>query len=108
MTLSEELLADKRRYLVPCVYHFYQRPPVFVRGEGAFLFDAEGRRYLDCYSGVSVVSAGHTNPEIIEPAIEQLRRLQHTTTIYLTEPMLALARRLAGRPVPQLLLRQRQ
>ena len=95
MDLAEQLIADKRRYLVPCVYHFYQRPPVLVRGEGAYLFDSAGRRYLDCYSGVSVVSAGHGNPEIIEPAIEQLRRLQHTTTIYLTEPMLALARRIA-------------
>jgi 4-aminobutyrate aminotransferase/4-aminobutyrate aminotransferase/(S)-3-amino-2-methylpropionate transaminase len=89
--LAQELLAAKKEFLVPCVYHFYQRPPVVVRGEGAYLFDAEGRRYLDCYSGVSVVSAGHSNPEILEAAIDQMRRLQHTTTIYLTEPMLALA-----------------
>ena len=80
---------------MPCVYHFYQRPPVLVRGEGAYLFDAEGRRYLDCFAGVTVMNAGHSNPEIIEPAIEQLRRLQHTTTVYLTEPMLELAARLA-------------
>ena len=102
----------KRDFLVPCVYHFYQRPPVLVRGEGAYLFDAEGRRYLDCFSGVSVVNAGHCNPEIVEAAVEQLRRLQHTTTIYLTEPMLELARAHrradAGRPAAQLLLRQRQ
>ena len=91
-TQSNSLLATKRDFLVPCVYHFYQRPPVLVRGEGAYLFDAEGRRYLDCYSGVTVVNAGHSNPEILEAAIDQLRRLQHTTTIYLTEPMLELAR----------------
>jgi 4-aminobutyrate aminotransferase-like enzyme len=92
MDLTSQLLAKKKDFLVPCVYHFYQRPPVLVRGEGAYLFDAEGRRYLDCYSGVSVVSAGHSNSEIIDVAIDQLRRLQHTTTIYLTEPMLELAR----------------
>jgi 4-aminobutyrate aminotransferase-like enzyme len=95
MGLSQRLLDAKREFLVPCVYHFYQRPPAFVRGEGAFLFDDEGKRYLDCYSGVSVTSAGHSNPEIIEAAIAQLRLLQHTTTIYLAEPMLALARALA-------------
>jgi 4-aminobutyrate aminotransferase/4-aminobutyrate aminotransferase/(S)-3-amino-2-methylpropionate transaminase len=95
MTSTQHLLAAKRDYLVPCVYHFYQRPPVLVRGEGAYLFDAEGRRYLDCYSGVTVVNAGHSNPEILEAAIDQLRRLQHTTTIYLTEPMLELARAVA-------------
>ena len=95
MSLSQHLLAAKRDFLVPCVYHFFQRPPVLVRGEGAYLFDAEGRRYLVCYSGVTVMNAGHSNPEILEAAIDQLRRLQHTTTIYLTEPMLELARAVA-------------
>lgn len=95
MDKTERLLALKRDFLVPCVYHFYQRPPVLVRGEGAYLFDADGRRYLDCFSGVSVVNAGHCNREIVAAAIEQMQRLQHTTTIYLTEPPLELARLLA-------------
>ncbi len=97
MDEAERLLALKRDYLVPCVYHFYRTPPVLVRGAGAYLFDRAGRRYLDCYSGVSVMSAGHSNPEIIEPAIDQLRQLQHTTTIYLSEPMLELARTIAAK-----------
>jgi 4-aminobutyrate aminotransferase/4-aminobutyrate aminotransferase/(S)-3-amino-2-methylpropionate transaminase len=101
MERAQQLLAAKKEFLVPCVYHFYQRPPVLVRGEGAYLFDADGRRFLDCYSGVTVVSAGHSNLEILEAVIDQLRRLQHTTTIYLTEPMLELAQRLAElAPVP--------
>jgi 4-aminobutyrate aminotransferase-like enzyme len=95
MDLRQRLLALKRDFLVPCVYHFYQRPPVFVRGQGAYLFDSDGRAYLDCYSGVTVVNAGHCNHEIVEAAIAQLRQLQHTTTIYLTEPMLQLAHALA-------------
>jgi len=92
MDRAQQLLAKKKDFLVPCVYHFYQRPPVFVRGEGAYLIDTEGRSYLDCYSGVTVVSAGHSNPEILDAAIDQLRKLQHTTSIYLTEPVLELAR----------------
>ncbi len=95
MDRPQRALALKRDFLVPCVYHFYQRPPVLVRGEGAYLYDAEGRAYLDCFSGVSVVNAGHCNAEIVEAAVEQMRRLQHTTTIYLTEPMLELARAIA-------------
>src|SRR6516165_9433120 len=95
MERVQQLLAMKKDFLVPCVYHFYARPPMLVRGEGAYLYDGEGRRYLDCYSGVTVMSAGHSNPEILDAAIAQLRRLQHTTTIYLTEPMLELARRIA-------------
>jgi 4-aminobutyrate aminotransferase/4-aminobutyrate aminotransferase/(S)-3-amino-2-methylpropionate transaminase len=95
MDLPQRLLALKRDFLVPCVYHFYRRPPALVRGDGAYLFDSEGRRYLDGFSGVTVMNAGHGNPEVLDAAIGQLRRLQHTTTIYLTEPMLELARLLA-------------
>ncbi|MCA9310197.1 MAG: aspartate aminotransferase family protein [Phycisphaerales bacterium] len=92
----ETLLELKRRYLIPCVYHFYKDPPQFVSGQGCTLTDHLGREYLDCYSGVTVMSAGHANPDIIEPAIEQLRTLQHTTTIYLTEPILRLAEQIAA------------
>ena len=92
---QQRALALKRDFLVPCVYHFYQRPPVLVRGEGAYLYDTDGRAYLDCFSGVSVVNAGHCNREIVQAAVEQMRRLQHTTTVYLTEPMLDLARAIA-------------
>src|SRR5271168_4282034 len=95
MDLAQQLLASRKDFLVPCVYHFYQRPPVLVKGEGAYLFDAEGRRYLDCFSGVSVMNAGHSNPDILEAAIAQLRCLQHTTTVYLTERMLELAQAIA-------------
>jgi 4-aminobutyrate aminotransferase/4-aminobutyrate aminotransferase/(S)-3-amino-2-methylpropionate transaminase len=95
MDQQQRLLALKRDFLVPCVYHFYRNPPVLVRGEGAYLFDAGGRKYLDCFSGVSVVNAGHCNPEIVKAAVAQMQQLQHTTTVYLTEPMLQLARVLA-------------
>lgn len=90
-----ELLRLKSEYLMPCVYHFYADPPQIVAGHGCTLIDHTGREYLDCYAGVTVMSAGHGNPAIIEPAIEQLRTLQHTTTIYLTEPILRLAEKLA-------------
>lgn len=91
----EELLRLKREYLLPCVYHFYRNPPQIVAGDGCYLIDHVGRRYLDCYSGVTVTSAGHGNTEILEPVIRQLRQLQHTTSIYLTEPVLRLAEKLA-------------
>lgn len=96
MAVGPEALLDlKKTYLVPCVYHFYRDPPEIVAAEGVYLIDHTGRRYLDCYSGVTVMNAGHCNPAIIEPAIEQIRTLQHTTTIYLTEPILRLAEKLA-------------
>jgi 4-aminobutyrate aminotransferase-like enzyme len=102
MSTTDRLLATKRDFLVPCVYHFYQRPPVLVRGAGAYLYDAEGKRYLDCFAGVTVMNAGHSNPAIIEPAIEQLRTLAHTTSVYLTQPVLELARAIAELAPPGL------
>lgn len=93
---AESLLALKAEYLIPCVYHFYKRPPVIVAGDGVWLIGMDGRRYLDCYSGVTVMSAGHSHPAILEVVRHQLDRLQHTTTIYLTEPMYHLAERIAA------------
>ena len=58
----ERLLAAKQDFLVPCVYHFYQCPPVLVRGEGAYLYDREGRSYLDFLSGYSVYNIGRNHP----------------------------------------------
>jgi 4-aminobutyrate aminotransferase/4-aminobutyrate aminotransferase/(S)-3-amino-2-methylpropionate transaminase len=93
---AARLLELKQEFLIPCVNHFYRNPPVLVRGEMQYLVDTEGRRYLDCYSGVTVMNCGHCNPAITEPVIEQIRALQHTTSIYLTSPMLELAHELIG------------
>jgi 4-aminobutyrate aminotransferase-like enzyme len=95
-TLLQTLLNLKRDYLMPCVFHFFRRPMVLVRGEGTRLFDSAGKSYLDCYSGVGVSSCGHSEPSILARTIEQLGKLVHTTTIYLTEPMLRLAADLAN------------
>ncbi|MFQ5862444.1 MAG: aspartate aminotransferase family protein [Candidatus Brocadiales bacterium] len=91
----EEIVRKKERYLIPCVYHFYKRPMQIVRGEMQYLYDHAGRRYLDFYAGVSVTNTGHCNPEITEKVVKQLRTLQHTTSIYLTQPVVDLAERLA-------------
>lgn len=93
---TQKMLALKEKYLIPCVFHFYDEPMVLERGEGCYLFDVEGNRYLDCYSGVGVTNCGHANPKIIKDTLAQVERLQHTTTIYLTEPMLRLAEALAN------------
>ncbi|PKL08898.1 MAG: aspartate aminotransferase family protein [Spirochaetae bacterium HGW-Spirochaetae-7] len=92
----DELLAGKARWLVPCSKHFYERPPHFVRGLMQYLWDSEGKRYLDFFSGVSVNSCGHCNPAIVEAAAAQMARLQHLSSIYLTAPAMELAERLAA------------
>lgn len=91
----EGVLAKKQEYFVPCVNHFYQEPPEFVAGKMQYLFDSTGKKYLDFFAGVSVMNCGHSNPAIIEPMITQLQQLQHVCNIYLTEPGVKLAEKLA-------------
>lgn len=90
------ILDKKKRYMIPCTYHFYRDPPQIVRGQGVHIYDSSGKRYLDLYSGVSVHALGHCHPELVEAICEQVRTLQHATTIYLTEPIVNLAEHLAA------------
>lgn len=91
----QTIIEKKKQYLLPCSYHFYQDPPQLVRGSMQHLYDHTGKEYLDCFAGVSVMNCGHSNPEILQATIKQMETLQHTTTIYLTEPIVALGERLA-------------
>jgi len=90
----EAILKKKKEYLIPCLYHFYKNPMQIVRGEMQYLYDHKGKKYLDLYGGVSVMNAGHCNPEIVEKICAQTNTLQHTTTIYLTQPIADLAEKL--------------
>jgi predicted acetylornithine/succinylornithine family transaminase len=76
----------------------YARQDVtFVSGEGAWLVDAKGRRYLDFVAGIAVVGLGHLHPEPLAAARAQLDRLWHVSNLYWTEPMTELAERLSER-----------
>ncbi len=79
------------------VMQTYARMPVeFVRGEGARVWDSEGKEYLDFLAGISVCSVGHCHPAVVEAVREQVGTLTHTSNLYLTEGGVQLAQRLAG------------
>ena len=90
------VLDKKKKFIMPCLGHFYSDPPEFVRGQMQYLFDAAGKKYLDLYAGVSVINCGHCNPAITEKIIAQIQRLQHVCNIYLTENFVNLAEKLAA------------
>jgi acetylornithine/N-succinyldiaminopimelate aminotransferase len=76
----------------------YARQDVtFVRGDGSWLEDAEGRRYLDFVAGIAVAGLGHCHAGAVAAAEAQLAKLWHASNLYWTEPMLALAQRLSER-----------
>lgn len=75
----------------------YKRATVdFVRGEGEFLYDAVGRRYIDLLSGIAVVSVGHANPRVANAISQQANKLVHVSNLFGTLPMRRLAERLHG------------
>jgi predicted acetylornithine/succinylornithine family transaminase len=73
----------------------YARPEmVFTHGEGVYLFDSDGNRYMDMVSGLSVMSLGHSDPEWVQAICDQAGKLTHITNLYHTEPHIELAKRL--------------
>jgi predicted acetylornithine/succinylornithine family transaminase len=74
----------------------YARAPVeFVRGEGARLWDSEGKAYLDFFAGLSVHNAGHCHPRIVAAIRDQAERLAGVSNLYYTEPGMRLCGRLS-------------
>ena len=86
-----ELQALEGRY----VMQTYKRAPVeFVRGDGARLWDGDGKEYLDFLTGISVCSVGHCHPAVVEAVREQAERLMHVSNLFYSEPAVRLAERL--------------
>ena len=66
-----------------------------VEGKMQYLFDENGRRYLDAFGSIVTVSYGHYYPDIVDAIVKQTRLLQHTTTIYLHHAITEFAEALA-------------
>lgn len=92
-TPIKDLLSRRTRLLGPNMSTFYEEPLHIVRGEGVWLFDADGRKYLDCYNNVPHV--GHCHPKVVDAICKQAGTL-NTHTRYLHEGILNYAERLTG------------
>ncbi|MGI4857521.1 MAG: aspartate aminotransferase family protein [Janthinobacterium lividum] len=90
---DETLIARRARLLGPAYRLFYETPLHIVRGEGAWLYDADGRRYLDAYNNVAAV--GHAHPHVVD-AIARQAAVLNTHTRYLHAGVLDYAERLLG------------
>lgn len=90
---TADLLTRRRQLLGPNVPVFYEEPVHIVRGDGVWLWDASGRKYLDCYNNVPHV--GHCNPRVVEAICKQAGTL-NTHTRYLHETILQYIERLTA------------
>src|SRR5258708_36119085 len=94
-TSSEEVMRKHKEYLWPAVTNFYQQPLVADHASMQYVWDVEGRKYLDFFGGILTVSVGHANPKITAPVKAQVDRLQHLSTLYPNEQIVALAENVA-------------
>ncbi len=85
------------KYVVPTYARFDLAPE---RGEGSYVWDVSGRRYLDFGGGIAVCVLGHANPEITNALAEQSRKLVHVSNLYYTEPQARLAKRIVDLIAP--------
>ncbi|HEY1402972.1 MAG TPA: aspartate aminotransferase family protein, partial [Pyrinomonadaceae bacterium] len=91
---QSDIVRKHREFLFPAVATYYQEPVALVRGEGQYVWDDRGTRYLDCFGGVLTVSVGHANPQVNNAIIEQVKTLSHTSTLYANRPQGDLAEKL--------------
>jgi 4-aminobutyrate aminotransferase-like enzyme len=96
---TAQLIADRARLMGPHVATFYDDPVHFVKGDGVWLWDANGRKYLDCYNNVPHV--GHCNPRVVDAICRQTSTL-NTHTRYLHDGILDYIDRLTATMAPSL------
>ena len=100
-------LAERYRAILPSfISPLYDRPISIDRGEGSYIVDNEGNRYLDFFGGILTTMIGHANPVVVEAVQAQAAKVMHTSTLYLNEEMISFAEEVAavsGIPDPRVL-----
>jgi len=71
--------------------NYRTQPIALVSGEGSWVFDADGKKYLDFIGGIATISVGHANPRVREALVAQAKLLWHASNLYVTEPQIRLA-----------------
>lgn len=91
---NQELAARAQKVLFQ---NYRTQPIALLRGEGSWVWDADGKKYLDCIGGIATVSLGHLNPKVRAAAEAQLGKIWHASNLYYTEPQIRLAELLTAR-----------
>ncbi|RME84335.1 MAG: aspartate aminotransferase family protein [Caldilineae bacterium] len=95
MSDAQTILEKQRRYLWPNHILYYTDPIPLDHGDGMYVWDVEGNKYLDFFGGILTTSVGHNRPEVVKAAQEQTARLIHCSTLYPNENHVNLAEKLA-------------
>ena len=96
MTTNAELAERYRAVLPSYLTPLYEQPISIDRGEGSWVWDLEGNRYMDWFGGVLTTMVGHAQPEVVAAVQAQAAKVMHTSSLYLSEPMIELAEEVAA------------
>ncbi len=92
---KQTILEKQKQYLWPSYLLYYTEPLPLDHGEGLYVWDVEGNRYLDFFGGILTTSVGHKNPKVTEQTKAQIDKLIHASTLYPHENVVNLAEKLA-------------
>ena len=90
-----DLLARHREVMPSWMALYYDEPIALVDGDGRYVVDAEGNRYLDFFGGILTTMSGYNIPEVVEAIRNQAGKMLHSSTLYLIEQQIELAERIA-------------
>jgi 4-aminobutyrate aminotransferase len=92
---TQAILEKQHKYLWPNHILYYTDPLPLDHGEGLYVWDTDGNRYLDFFGGILTTSVGHNHPKVVEAAREQTGKLIHSSTLYPNENHVRLAEKIA-------------
>ncbi|MGL4589932.1 MAG: aspartate aminotransferase family protein [Mycoplasmatales bacterium] len=92
---KQEILEKRTEYLIGCSHLFFQEPLMLVEGKMQYVWDDDGKKYVDMLGGFSVLACGHANPAINQAIVTQLEKIVHTTQVFVNEKNVLLAEKMA-------------
>jgi 4-aminobutyrate aminotransferase len=92
---KEEIIRKHKQYLFPSVTTYFADPLVTDHASMQYLWDTEGNKYLDFFGGIVTVSVGHSNPRVTSKVKAQIDKIQHASTLFPNEAIVALAEKIA-------------
>ena len=96
MSSTQELLQRYKAVMPSFVTPLYETPISLERGEGGYVWDLEGNKYLDFFGGILTTMIGHSAPEVVKAIQEQASKVMHTSTLYLNEQVVSFAEEVAA------------
>jgi 4-aminobutyrate aminotransferase-like enzyme len=91
----QDIIDKQKKFLFSCIANYYDEPLVVDHAKGSYVYDSEGKEYLDFFGGIVTISVGHCNEKVTGAIQKQSAKLQHISTLYPNEPHVRLAEKLA-------------